>query len=350
MKTFSLILPFVLLCVSINVQTPPIGIIDFYGLRNLTEQQARQALQIREGDSFPESREEAQRRLETLPNVQQARLDGVCCEAGQSILYVGIQEKGAASFQFRAAPKGAIRLPETMVQAGEAFSDALTEGVQKGDAGEDDSQGHALNSYPKMRALQERFITFAAQDFQLLRAVLHESANAQQRALAAEIIAYTANKRDVVPDLVYGMRDPDSGVRNNSMRALAVIAGFAQQSPKQQIKVPFKPFIEMLNSIVWTDRNKSSYALYQLTQKRNPAVLSMLREHALPSLIEMSRWKSPGHAYRPFFLLGRTGNLSKDEIQKYWDSDNREALIETVLERVKSIRHHATKHSERQWQ
>jgi len=228
MKIFSLILPFVLLSVSINVQTPPIGIIDFYGLRNLTEQQARQVLQIREGDSFPESREEAQRRLEALPNVQQARLDGVCCEAGQSILYVGIQEKGAASFQFRAAPKGAIRLPETMVQAGEAFSDALTEGVQKGDAGEDDSQGHALNSYPKMRALQERFITFAAQDFQLLRAVLHESANVQQRALAAEIIAYTANKRDVVPDLVYGMRDPDSDVRNNStLYTLSVLGASA---------------------------------------------------------------------------------------------------------------------------
>jgi hypothetical protein len=335
MMMFSLILPFVLLCVPINAQTPPIGIIDFYGLRNLTEQQARQALQIKEGDSFPESREEAQRRLEALPNVQQARLDGVCCEAGQSILYVGIQEKGAASLQFRSAPKGASRLPEAMIQAGEAFSDAVTEGIQKGDAGEDDSQGHALNSFPKIRALQERFITFAAQDLKLLRAVLHDSADAQHRALAAEIISYTANKRDVVPDLIYGMRDPDSGVRNNSMRALAVIAGFLQKSSQQQIN-PFKPFIEMLNSIIWTDRNKSSYALFQLTEKRNPAVLSMLRDHALPSLIEMSRWKSPGHASSSFFLLGRVGNLSEEEIQKYWDSGNRETLIETALERVKS--------------
>jgi hypothetical protein len=336
MKILLLIFLFVLLCVSINAQTPPIGIIDFYGLRNLTEQQARQALQIKEGDSFPESRAAAERRLEALPNVQQARLDAVCCEAGKGILYVGIKEKGAASLQFRSAPKGASRLPEEMIQAGEALSDALSEGIQKGDAGEDDSQGHALNSYPKIRALQERFITFAAQDLKLLRAVLHDSADAQHRALAAEIISYTANKRDVVPDLIYGMRDPDSGVRNNSMRALAVIAGFLQKSSQQQIKVPFKPFIEMLNSIIWTDRNKSSYALFRLTEKRNPAVLSMLRDHALPSLIEMSRWKSPGHASSSFFLLGRVGNLSEDEIQKYWDSGNRETLIETVLERVKS--------------
>jgi hypothetical protein len=336
MKIFSLSFLFFLLFGSAYSQIPPIGIIDFYGLRSISEQQVRQVLQIREGDVLPDSREEAQRRLEALPNVQQARLGVVCCEAGKTILYVGIKEKGVPSLQFRTAPKGAIRLPETIMQAGDLYYDALTEGIQRGDAGEDDSQGHALNSYPKGRAIQERFITFAAQDFKLLRAVLHESADPQQRALAAQIIAYTANKRDVVKDLVYGISDLDSNVRNNSMRALAVIGSFAQQSPKQRIKVPVKPFIEMLNSIVWTDRNKSSLALYQLTEKRNPAVLAKLRERALPSLVEMSRWKSPGHAYSPFFLLGRVGNLSEDEIQKDWDSGNRETLIEKVLKKVKS--------------
>ena len=322
MKIILIIFLFALQFGSINGQNPPIGIVDFYGLRSVSEQQARQALQIKEGESLPDSPEEAQRRLEALPNVQQAHLGAVCCEAGKTILYVGIKEKGAPLLHFRTAPKGAIRLPETIIQAGEAFYDALTEGIQKGYGGEDESQGHAFNSYPKVRAIQERFIGFAAQDLKRLRAVLHESVDPQQRALAALIIAYTANKRDVVKDLVYGMSDPDSEVRNNSMRALAVIAGFAQHSPKQQIKVPFKPFIEMLNSIVWTDRNKSSFALYQLTKKRNPAVLSKLRKRALPSLIEMSRWKSPGHAFRPFFLLGRAGNLSEDEIQKDWDSGN----------------------------
>ena len=336
-KIFLLIFLFGLLLGSVNGQNPSIGIIDFYGLRSVSEQQARQALQIKEGDSVPASREEAQRRLEALPNVQQAHLSAVCCEAGKSILYVGIQEKGAPSLQFRSAPKGVIRLPETITREGEAFSDALTEGVLKGYAGEDESRGHALSSYPKARAIQERFITFAAQDLKLLRAVLHESADAQHRALAAQIIAYAANKQGVVKELVYGMSDPDSDVRNSSMRALAVIASFAQRSPKQQIKVPFRPFIEMLNSIVWTDRNKSSSALYYLTEKRNPAVLSKLREHTLPSLIEMSRWKT-GHALSPFFLLGRVGNLSEDEIQKYWDSGNRETLIETVLKSLKSKR------------
>src|SRR5437016_3586377 len=336
MKTFLLIILFVLLSSSVDGQYPPIGIIDFYGLRSLSEHQGRQALQIKEGDSWSGSWAEAQRRLEALPAVQQARIAAVCCEAGKTILYIGIKEEGAPSLRFGSAPKGAIRLPETIIEAGKALDDALTEGSEKGDVGEDDSQGHALYSYPKARAIQQSFITFAAQDFKLLRAVLHKSADAENRALAAEIIAYAANKRDVVADLLYGMRDPNSGVRNNSMRALGVIARFAQQSPKRRIKVPVKPFIEMLNSIVWTDRNKSSLVLYTLTEERNPAVLSKLRERALLSLIEMSRWKSPGHAFGPFFILGRVGNISEDEIRKEWDSGKREILIETVLRRVKS--------------
>jgi hypothetical protein len=335
-KTLLLTFLFVMLSRIAAGQSPPIGIIDFYGLRSVPEQRARQALQIKEGDSLPESREEAQRRLERLPNVQQARLDAVCCELGKTILYVGIKEKGAPSLQFRSAPQGAIRLPHTIVQAGEAFSDALIEAIQKGDVGEDDSQGHALSSYPGVRGIQEHFITFAAQDLKVLRAVLRESGDAQHRALAAEIMGYAANKRDVVKDLVYGMSDPDSGVRNNSMRALAVIASFAQQSPKQRINVPVEPFIDMLNSIVWTDRNKSSFALYQLTEKRDAAVLSKLRERGLASLVEMSRWKSPRHANLPFFLLGRVGNFPEKEIQKYWDSGNRETLIDKVLATVRS--------------
>ena len=132
MKIFLLIFLFILPFGSINGQNPPIGIIDFYGLRSVSEQQARQALQIKEGDSFPTSQEEeAQRRLEAIPNVQQARLNFACCEAGKAILYVGIKEKGAPSLQFRSAPKGAIRLSEVIVQAGQAFDDAFTEGVEK---------------------------------------------------------------------------------------------------------------------------------------------------------------------------------------------------------------------------
>jgi len=59
-----------------------------------------------------------------------------------------------------------------------------------------------------------------------------------------------------------------------------------------------------------------------------------VRERALPSLIEMARRKSPGHASAPFTLLGRVTNLSEDEIQQVWGSGRREDLIERVMVKV----------------
>jgi hypothetical protein len=88
----------------------------------------------------------------------------------------------------------------------------------------------------------------------------------------------------------------------------------------------------MLDSIEWTDRNKSSFALYQLTERRDPAVFAKLRNRALPSLVEMARWKS-GHALPAFTLLGRIGNFPEEEIQKAWNTGNRESVIKTIVEK-----------------
>ncbi|HKQ77309.1 MAG TPA: HEAT repeat domain-containing protein [Blastocatellia bacterium] len=319
-------------------QIPPIGIIDFYGLRSISEQQAREAIQIKEGDSPPDDLEgakrEAERRLKSLPGVVEARISLVCCDAGKAILFVGIGEKGAPSLQFRPAPNGKVRLPQDVMKAGKDVQNASMNAVLNGNSGEDQSSGHALSNDPVTRALQERFITFAARDLKLLRDALRHSADAEHRALAAQVIAYTANKQVVVNDLVEAMRDPADGARNNAMRALMVMAGSARQATKQQLRIPARPFIEMLNSIEWTDRNKSSWALVSLTYKRDPAILSELRQKATPSLIEMARWKSSGHAQASFILLGRVAGFPEDEIFAAWEKGDRAAFVEAAIKRV----------------
>lgn len=314
-------------------QAPPIGIIDFYGLRRVTEQQARAALQIKEGDSLSDEPKDARRRLEALPGVAQARLEWVCCENGKATLYVGIGEKGAPAFEFHQAPKGMIELPEDIKQAGIDFQKAQMEAVLKGKADEDDSQGHALMNDPAARAVQQRFIAFAARDLNLLRDVLRHSADAEQRALAAQVIAYTANKQAVVSDLVEAMRDPAGNVRNNATRALAVMAELSGKAGKQKIQIPARPFVEMLNSIEWTDRNKSSLALVRLTEHRAPAILAELRWQALSSLKEMARWKVSGHAYAPFFLLGRVAGFAEKEINEAWEHGDHAAFVDAAAKR-----------------
>jgi len=323
-----------LLLSSSNAQMPPIGIIDFYGLHNLSESQVRQALKIKEGDSVPASLDDAVKELRALPGVEHVYPNIVCCDGnGKSLLYIGIEEKGFPALRFRPAPKKNILLSHDVVEAGRAFGEAIEQAVLSGDAVEDESQGHALTHYPAARAIQEQFIKFAARDLKQLRDVLHNSNNAEHRALAAQVIAYTKNKQAVVSDLVFAIKDPDEGVRNNAMRALGVMAQ-AQTEGKLEINIPWTPFIEMLNSAVWKDRNKSSITLMRLTQKRDPAILAQLRDRAFESLVEMARWKDRGHAGGGFFILGRIAGLPEQELFEAWERNDRELVINAATKRA----------------
>jgi hypothetical protein len=57
---------------------------------------------------------------------------------------------------------------------------------------------------------------------------------------------------------------------------------------------------------------------------------------ALPSLIEMARWKSSGRAQASFVLLGRVAGLSEDEITAAWERGERASFIETAVKRAKA--------------
>jgi len=316
-------------------QFPPVGIIDFYGLRTVTEEDARRALPLRVGDPIDISetplarlQEKVVRSMESLPHVKKAKFNLVCCADGKSIVFVGVEEAGSQSLKFSDAPAGHTQLPVDIIAAGNACAEALQKAVVAGDTGEDRSQGHALNNNPGAQSIERQFIQFAARDAQLLRDVFHNSSDPDQRALAAQVLAYSADKAAVIPDLAAGMRDPSAEVRNNSMRALMVMAEASNSLGSLHLEIPVEPFIAMLNSLVWTDRNKSAAALDALTQKhRDPAILAKLRAEAMPSLVEMARWKSSGHAQSSFALLGRMAGWPEEKIYKTFESGDRESVI-----------------------
>lgn len=323
-----------LLSLSFAQDMPRIGTIDYYGLRRASKIEVERALQIKPGAKVPKSLLLAEKRLEAVPGVAAAKLNFVCCDpTGKTILYAGIQETDAPTLHFRAAPKRNVKLPQEIVAAEQSFDDALMKAVEAGDAGEDDSQGYTLNHNPALRAVEERFIGFAARDLALLRNVLRNSSNADQRALATEIIGYSQDHRAVVPDLEYAMSDRDYNVRNNAMRALAVIAGYANAHPSLGINIPAHPFIKMLNSLIWNDRDKAGFALVPLTENRDPAVLAELRKDALPALVEMARWKTPGHADMFCILLGRMAGLPEKTISSDLESGKKEKIIAAALQR-----------------
>jgi HEAT repeats len=322
---------------------PPLGVIDFYGLRSLSEPQVRQVLDFHEGDKldfehFEKLREEAIEKIERLPGIHSAYLSLVCCTEDQrSMLYVGIEEAATPCATFQPAPEGIARLTEDVVRAEKELEAAWRNAVLQGNSSEDDSQGHALSSDPKLRAIELHLIPLAEAHLANLKKVLHSSSDEDQRAAAAEVLGYVKDKNAVVPDLVAAMNDPSSSVRNNAMRTLLVFSKYSPKPPGRKIQVPAQLFIAMLNSCIWTDRNKSAAAIAELTKSRDPALLDEIREKAFPSLIEMARWKSLGHAMSSLTILGRIGGLPDEVIYKNAEAGAREAIFAAVTKATPSV-------------
>lgn len=336
---------------------PKIGKIDFYGLHTVAEKEVRAKVDLKTGDpipmefrssrgvpdeekrkalgleadeALPQDKAQIETRLATIPNVRRANLSSVCCEPdGSTTLFIGIEEAGARSFSYRKIVGEKVLLPDEMIETYKEFMDAVMQGVRRGNLKEDDSQGHALFSDETIRPIQEKFLLFARRDALLLKEVLAGSQDARHRAVAASILGYSLNKAAVLPELMSAVRDPDEGVRNNSTRAIGAMAGFIARQPEGTVRIAPDTFVAMLDSLSWSDRNKAMRVLLELT-KTSESARAMLRQEAISSLIEMARWKD-SHSLMALQLIGRIYGRDDDEVNKAWESGQRENIIKTAL-------------------
>jgi hypothetical protein len=325
----------VCLSCALRAQAPRIDALDFYGLRKTTEAQVRAAIAVKEGDPLPASKGDAEERLDQIPGVVESHLEAVY-DAGKMILYVGLEERGAPHFELREAPEGDMRLPEKIGAEYRGFVEASAAASRVHITAEDLTQGHARSADPNTRKIQDRFPLFATDHLAELRDVLRNSSDEEERATAAYIIGYAPNKLDVINDLQYALKDADAGVRTNAARSLVAIAVLAKKDPKLGIKISPTWFIEMLNSLSWSDRNRAVGALLILTDQPAAGVLDQVRDRALASLIDMARWKTLAHALPPYLLLGRVAGLPEDQVKDAWTRGDREWLIAQVAVKKKS--------------
>src|SRR3981081_2052541 len=94
-----------------TISAPRVGVLDYYGLHKISPTRIQRVLATKEGDPFPSSKGDVEERLEQIPGVVRSHLEAVCCDGGKAILFVGIEERGAAHFNFRSEPTGEGRLP-----------------------------------------------------------------------------------------------------------------------------------------------------------------------------------------------------------------------------------------------
>lgn len=321
-----------LIAACLGAQAPRVGDVEFYGLHKLSEQRLLHAMHVKPGDPLPPSKGDLEDELEKVSGVVLAHVEAVCCADGKATLFVGIEEKGAPHLAFHTPPAGDAALPQNIVDNYQKFLDAVRSAARRGSTAEDLTQGHSFMADPEARALQVRFADFAGAHLPLLQEVLRDSADEEQRAMAATIIGYVPNKKDVGNDLEAAMQDPDEAVRANALRALNAIAVLARLQPGLGIRISPTWFVEMLNSIVLSDRTRAATALVTLTEQNGAGALDQIRERALDSVVGMARWKELRYALPAFILTGRIAGINEQAIQKAWTSGNRESVIERALE------------------
>ena len=316
-----------------------IGVIDVYGNRTLSADAVRQASQLKEG--FPLDRNTLSKatlinRMKAIPGVKGASIEIVCCDdkTGKTIAYLGIAESTDHLPVYRKDPDKQSKLPDEIVHNYQLYLGRMEEAVRQGKSQQDQVEGYALLQDSATRVQQLKFIDYARQQEGILREVIHYSGNAEHRAIATMIIAYGANKEKLVPELLYATQDSDETVRNNATRALWVLSDYLHEHPEIKTTIPAAPFIRMLNSLSWTDRNKGSLVLLSLTQQRDTALLTTLRKECLPALTEMARWHNQGHAFATYLILGRMAGLPDQEVFQAFSSKNRHNYLQTILEKI----------------
>ncbi|HEV7860796.1 MAG TPA: hypothetical protein VGO91_19405 [Pyrinomonadaceae bacterium] len=304
-----------------------IGEIEFFGSAGINLRKVRAALPFHEGDEFrfeasDEIKNAARRSVRQVTNNAPTDVALVCCDdQGSVMIFVGLSGR---NIRYNPTPKGHERLSPDAVNLYQQSMKALGEATRKGMVTEDRSEGYALSAYPPLRDAQLAMRAYALRHEPLLRRVLASSSDAGQRNVAAELLGYARRSGSQINALARASLDSDSGVRNNATRALVVLTW---SDPKIANQIPAQNFIEMLLSGTWTDLNKASALISDLTNGRNPKLLARLRQpQVLERLIEIARWRT-GHARPARVILGRMAGIEETRLQELVADGKVEAII-----------------------
>ncbi len=271
------------------VAQPRIGLIEFFGNRRTSDERIAKALGVKAGDAIPPDRVALEARLEEMNGVARASVEAACCaDGGKAILYVGLEERGAVHFEPRSPEDGEpLSLP-------------------------------------------------APEDGAALVRVARRAEESSIRADAAILLGELPPTQAVIDALQYAAQDADPLVRRAAVRGLVRMAQHPTvKDPEMKLQVAPTWMIEMLNSVVFSDRQSAVEALMALTDTPDPLLIAKIRERALPSLFEMARWQHLEHALPAYLLLARVGGVNDDEAQGIWKRGERETLVQRIQKESK---------------
>lgn len=291
-----------------------IGYIEFFGYQGLDLPAIRRALPFREGDtSRPRLRDDTLSAVEHSTGRKATDVFIACCTGrGELTIFIGLPGASSRPLTFEPVPQGAASLPAELAGLYKRMFQAEEGATLRSLAEEDRPVGYRLLEEPVAHAAELSFRAYALGHEQEIIRVLTGSGDADQRAIAADALGFSARNSQQLSALVRAARDPDEVVRNNVTRALFEILR-ADSSAASQI--PPDSFIDMLRSDTWTDRNKGSMVLVKLTQSRDPVMLRRIQSEAGGALLEMAGWREFGRSMPARLILARIDG--KGEFRAY---------------------------------
>jgi hypothetical protein len=249
----------------------------------------------------------------------------VCCDDSKRLLiYIGLGGTSSRLLPTANSPRGSDHLATGALKLYDRQMSALESAVRRGAAGEDDSKGYALNTDPALRQIELSIHRYAMTREAEFERVLRNAADPRQRRAASEFLGYVPRSSMQIKALAEAVSDSDEEVRNNAVRALSVLAAARNARP---LAIDPQPFIALLFSGKWTDRNKGSLLLARLTESRDPVLLAALRKEALQPLVEGSSWSDSGHTGAFLMILGRIADIPEDKLQQMIAGGNSAAII-----------------------
>ena len=323
--------------VTVNAEEKRIGMIAFFGQEGFDTAAIRRVLPFNEGDAVSLGnnekegvelraswKESAKQALRQFTGRNPTDVERVCCSSsGDVLVYIGLPGPSSHAVRYNRPPKGTLRLPQVFADLDDQIGQSLMKAILEGRGGEDDSEGYALSKDPATREKQLKFRDEARKNETQVFRVLESSAKAEQRAVAAEALGYVQQSRQQITALVKASFDANDEVRNNAARAIGVLLN---SKPELRHQVPVKPFIDLLSSGTWTDRNKGLMVVFAMASGRDPIILSQLRSQAGTSLIEMAQWYK-GHAFAARMILGWIAGIEDKELQRLAEEEPPEALL-----------------------
>ncbi|MGO9096497.1 MAG: hypothetical protein ACLQGV_14905 [Bryobacteraceae bacterium] len=304
----------------------PIAAIDFYGSAPVDFARLRAAFPYQVGAPFKFGRIAL---ADTPAEFQKLVGDNrfsVCTvfipDLHGAVLYIDVEPAAASVLVWNPEPVGAEKLPPEILALYEQDEDrAINGGIY---AGDETTEGYSLSKDPVMRANELKLIDYARAHAAAVYSVLNTSASRRDRIAAAWIAGYTPQDKAQIAALLGAVTDPNPIVRNNSIRVLAVLAF---HDPNVARQIPPDPFIPMLHSLDWTDRNKALFLLVFVTTARDQKTLESLRRQAIEPLRQMSHWTAWGHASMALTLVGRIAGIPEERLQTLLASHNAAAIL-----------------------